>query len=114
MAWGPLLIAIIKAMFGVFVENSKDTADEAVVDRPLKSRLQEAIRKAKRGTLAVLLLLALPGCFTRTVYVREGTPVRLAAPVPNHPVWVILDGTAVKSRMDLDEGLWVLSDPGED
>ena len=54
------------------------------------------------------------GCGTRVVYVRDGQPVRLAAPV-NVKVWVPgKNGVPVKSdnEVGIPEGWYALPDPG--
>ena len=58
-----------------------------------------------------MLLLSLgfvQGCGTRTVYVRDGTPLRLAKDTPAE-VWV--DKTT-KGTVVLPEGGYYLNDPG--
>ena len=62
-----------------------------------------------------MLLCILPACSlrpTRTVYVRDTDPVRLAKTVKKASVWVAgKDGVPVLSTVDLDEGKYVISDP---
>jgi hypothetical protein len=59
----------------------------------------------------IVCLSAISGCATRTIYVPAGTPVQLAAPVKNTPVWIPdKNGVRVRSRMTLNEGLWVIED----
>jgi hypothetical protein len=53
------------------------------------------------------------GCAPRTIYVPSGEPVRLAAPIKSAPVWVRdSSGTWVRGRVNLEEGWYVLADPG--
>jgi hypothetical protein len=60
--------------------------------------------------LDLLLLLFLTACATRSIYVDPTTPVRLAANVPNVPVWVRDSaGTEVKTKLTLREGQYVLT-----
>jgi hypothetical protein len=62
----------------------------------------------------LLPILMLTGCgsgslFTRTIYVRHGTPVRLRETVEDVKVWVKdADGQVVPGRMDLYEGWYSL------
>jgi len=64
--------------------------------------------------LLALCLVSLSGCFTRTIYVPDGTPVRLRETVRNAKVWVLdKDGNPVAGEMDLPEGWYVLPDPGK-
>jgi len=57
--------------------------------------------------LIVVTLLA--GCAARTVYVPDGTPVRLRETVRNAKVWVKdADGEPVAGQMDIPEGWYAL------
>jgi hypothetical protein len=74
----------------------------------------------KNWLISLLLSLAFAcvfvlftGCATRTIYVPHGEPVRLAAPIKSAPVWVRdSSGTWVRGRVNLEEGWYVLADPG--
>ena len=62
--------------------------------------------------IGIILIVLLPGCGARTVYVRDGTPVRLRETVPNAKVWVLDDARRpVAGVMDLPEGWYVLPVP---
>ena len=67
----------------------------------------------RKTALCALLCVSacLSGCGgTRTVYVRDGEPVRLAEPVVAR-VWVAdKDGKEVLSRMEIPEGWYALPD----
>ena len=53
----------------------------------------------------ICILIVGAGCFTRTVYVPAGQPVRLRQTVRSVKVWVIdKDGKPVPSVKDLQEG----------
>ena len=76
--------------------------------------------KIKSSGLSCLLFLAgvFPAActtppFSRTIYVPPGTPVRLRETVRNVKVWVKTKTGKVPVVMDLQEGWYVLSDPGE-
>jgi hypothetical protein len=78
--------------------------------------LDVTLRKTAR-LLAISLIasvMLLPGCLgqqVRTVYVPQGTPVRLREPV-KAKVWVFdKDGTLIPSEMTIPEGWWALPDP---
>jgi len=47
-------------------------------------------RFAFMALLVALILLCTTGCFQRTIYVPDGTAVRLRAPIKKAKVWVIL------------------------
>jgi hypothetical protein len=62
----------------------------------------------------LLPIMLLTGC-VRTVYVPDGTPVRLRETVRDVKVWVKeADGHVVEGRMDLPEGWYALPIDGED
>lgn len=113
----PLLIALLRALIPALVKESKDTAEDASPAIDVRDRLRERVRaswnKAARSSLLVICLLVLPGCFTRTVYVPDGTPVRLRETIKKAKVWVLdKDGKPIPSKMDLPEGWYTLPDPG--
>jgi hypothetical protein len=62
----------------------------------------------------LLPILMLTGCgsgslFTRTIYVRHGTPVRLRETVEDVKVWVKdADGQPVAGKINLPEGWYAL------
>lgn len=59
----------------------------------------------------VLFCLSISGCGTRTIYINDGSPVRLAAPIKNARVWV-QDGKGVwvRGNVTLQEGWYALPD----
>jgi hypothetical protein len=63
------------------------------------------------------ILLVLSSCvtppFTRTVYVPDGTPVRLRADIPDAPIWAKVKGVQKKTTMTLPEGWYVVAPPKE-
>lgn len=62
----------------------------------------------------LLPFILLTGC-VRTIYVPDGTPVRLRETVPDVKVWVKeADGQVVEGRMDLPEGWYALPVDAED
>ena len=70
----------------------------------------------KRYGIALLIASALicsGGCFTRTIYVPDGAPVRLRKPIKKAAVWV-RDGKGkwVEGTVTLHEGWYALPDPG--
>jgi len=68
----------------------------------------------KRLIPFLLPILLLTGCgggapFTRTIYVPDGTPVRLRETVKDAKVWgKDADGKPVAGKMDLPEGWYAL------
>jgi len=66
--------------------------------------------------MALLIAAFASGCgaFTRTIYITDGTPVRLREPIKGAKVWTLdKDGEPVASRVDLPEGWYVLPMPKE-
>jgi len=96
------------------VRESKDTAQDGARDPELKRRLADRVRD-RWGKLLVVggCALLVGGCFTRTIYVPHGEPVRLRDTIERAPVWVLdEDGEPVAGEMDLPEGWYALPDPG--
>ena len=64
---------------------------------------------AKAWTLIPIAVCLFSGCATRTVYVPDGTPVRLRETVRDAKVWVLdSGGKPVPGRMALPEGWYAL------
>ena len=62
--------------------------------------------------MGIILIVLLPGCGARTVYVHDGTPVRLRETIPNAKVWVLDDEKKpVAGVMDIPEGWYCLPVP---
>ena len=61
-----------------------------------------------RNLALLILILSLSGCgviWTRTVYIPDGTAVRLRQPVKNVKIWAKdKDGEFVQGRITLPEG----------
>lgn len=63
----------------------------------------------------VVLAVFLSGCSARTVYVPDGTPVRLRETIRNAKVWVLgEDGKPVAGEMDIPEGWYALPVAGDE
>lgn len=62
--------------------------------------------------LALLLVLAaLSGCATRTIYVPHGQPVRLREKLEGVKIWAFdKDGVLVEGEMDIPEGWYCVPD----
>jgi len=65
--------------------------------------------------VVIILIAFLLGCAgTRTIYVPDGTPVRIRETIRNAPVWVLdKDGKPTPGVMDIPEGWYCLSDDKE-
>ncbi len=120
MQWlATFLVALLRAFLPALVAASKDTAEDAARQPELKARLAKRVRSvwrdARMWSLIPIVLLLTAGCFTRSIYVPDGTPVRLRETVRRARVWVMAaDGKPLATEMDLPEGWYVLADPGEE
>lgn len=105
-----LIVSILKAFVPAIGEASKDTYTIAVEESEgLEKRLRASV-KATWGALLISCLL-LTGCFERTVYIPDGTPVKLRETVKSVKIWVkTKDGQTIATEMDLQEGWFVLPD----
>ena len=64
---------------------------------------------SKRLAWFLLPILLLAGCAVRTVYVPDGTPVRLRETIHDAKVWVKdSGGKPVAGKMDIPEGWYAL------
>ena len=119
MKWLVLILeAVLRALLPVLAERSQPTAEDAAPQTDLRDRLRAQVRATWRRRATVLLLAAVvvlaSGCGTRTIYVPDGTPVRLRETIHSAKVWVLdADGKPVASRMDLPEGWYCLPVPDE-
>jgi len=108
-----LIVALLRAFLPALIQASKDTSEDAHPNRELRDRLRESVRRtwgaARAWTLVPIAFCLLTGCATRTIYVPDGTPVRLRETVRDAKVWVLdKDGNPVPGRMDLPEGWYAL------
>jgi len=70
--------------------------------------------QAKILRLTLLLLVVCSTSCVRTIYIKDGDPVRLRETIKNVKVWVKdKNGKEVPGRLDLPEGWYCLPDPGE-
>lgn len=78
-------------------------------------RFYEVRLKTLLRTAALLALLSsafVLGCATRTIYVKDGVPVRLRQTLHDVKVWVAdSNGVWHSSTMTIPEGWYCLSDP---
>ena len=116
----PLLALLLGVLLELFARRSQATAEDSRRQPELRDRLRRAVRRKWAGkTLPLvgllLVLLALPGCGARTIYVSSGEPVRLRETVHSAKVWVLdADGKPTPGVMDLPEGWYCLPVPSED
>ena len=107
-----LIVALAKAFFPAIVEGTKDTHTVAVPeDEGLEKRLRDRVTKAwGPALLLVCFSLFLVGCGTRTVYVPDGTPLKIREKIMVK-VWVkTKEGDTVATEVEVYEGWYVLPD----
>ena len=118
MNWlATLVVMLLRAFLPALAQASKDTCEDGAGDAVLRDRLRKRVRSTWRSaatwTLVPIMWLLMSGCFARTIYVPDGTPVRLRQTVRDAKVWVLdKEGKPVAGRMDLPEGWFCLPDPG--
>jgi ABC-type Fe3+ transport system permease subunit len=118
--WLAAIIAgIVQAIVAILAKRSERSAEDGARRPELRDRLRERVRRKWSGkTLPVIIvlvvLLALPGCGTRTIYVQSGEPVRLRETIRSAKVWVLdQNGKPVAGVMDLPEGWYCLPVPDD-
>jgi len=121
MNWIAILTAVLTVVLRVvlpaLLKRGRPSVENADARRALRRRLREKVLQTWGKAGAVLLLAAIlwgtSGCQSpRTIYVPDGTPVRLRETIRKAKVW-ILDGDLkpVAGVMDLPEGWFCLSPP---
>jgi len=113
MNWVAVILeAVLRALLPAIFRASKRTAEDGVTRPELRERLRRRVRRTwGRAVIVLLVILLLPGCGTRIIYVPSGEPVRLRETIRNAKVWVLdADGKPVAGRMDLPEGWFCLPD----
>lgn len=108
-----VILGVLRILLPAIFQASGDTVEDAGGSAQVKRSLKAKIRTI--WVLAAVCCLFMSGCFTRTVYVPEGEPVRLRATIKDAPVWIKTEsGKTVKGKIDLKEGWYALSLPGKD
>jgi len=111
-ALAAIIVAVLRALLPALFEQAKDTAEDGRRRPKLRDDLRNEVRRTWGRCAVIVLMLALSGCGVRTVYVRDGEPVRLREAIPQAKVWVLdADGKAQASTMDLPEGWYCLPVP---
>jgi hypothetical protein len=109
-----VIALVLGVLLDLFSKRARPTAEDGDADAQLRDRLRARVRQYWPVVLVGALMLSVCGCgsgapFTRTIYVPDGTPVRLRETIHSAKVWVKdADGQAVPGRMDLPEGWYCL------
>ena len=107
-----LIVALLKAFLPSMMEGTKDSYAVAVPeDEGLEKRLRDRVSEYWGPTmLLVCCSLFLVGCGTRTVYVSDGTPLKIREKIMVK-VWVkTKDGDTISTEIEVQEGWYVLPD----
>ena len=110
-----IVIAVIRVFLPAVITASKPTAEDGDKTTTLRDMLRDRVRGTwGRGVVVLLLCVALAGCASRTIYVPDGTPVRLRETLKNVNVWVLdKNRTPVATKMNIPEGWYALPLPDE-
>ena len=114
-----IISAIVQALVAILTKHSQPSAEDGAKQPELRNRLRYEVRRKWSGRklpviVFLIVLLALPGCATRTIYVSSGEPVRLRETVRSAKVWALDEkGNPVAGVMDLPEGWYCLPVPQE-
>ena len=116
-ALAPVIALVLGVLLDLFSKRARPTAKDGDPDTQLRDRLRARVRQYWPVVLVGMLMLSACGCgagapFTRTIYVPDGTPVRLRETIHGAKVWVKdANGQALPGRMDLPEGWYAIPAP---
>jgi hypothetical protein len=112
----PVLALVLGVLIDLFRQRPRSTAEDGKADPILRDRLRKRVRSTwGKALIIAAVVLLLPGCATRTIYVRAGEPVRLRETVKSAKVWVLdTEGKPTPGVMDLPEGWYCLPVPQEE
>ncbi|HUU30838.1 MAG TPA: hypothetical protein VMY69_01905 [Phycisphaerae bacterium] len=119
MKWLELVLGVlVRALLPALVEAARPKAEDSRPDTALRRRLRDGVRRhwfrAAAAGLAFIVVIGTCGCNARTIYVPDGTPVRLRETIRAAKVWVLdAEGRPVAGVMDLPEGWYALPVPEE-
>jgi len=111
-----IIIAVVRAFLPAIIMSSTPTAEDGDSATNLRDTLRDRVRATwgKVGVGVVFCCIVLTGCAARTIYVPDGTPVRLRETLKNVQVWVLdKDQKPVATKMNVPEGWYALPMPDE-
>jgi len=104
-----ILLALLRALLPALLPGTSATSPSSVADGARQPALRERLQEIVRRHGWVILVICVAGCWTRTIYVPAGEPVRLRETVRDVKVWIVDEnGKPVTGRMDLPEGWYCL------
>ena len=107
MSWLVAILNILLQLLPLLLERKKPTAVDGSPDIKRRDSLRAKVR---RYWAVPLLLIMVAGCHsTETIYIPDGTPVRLRETIHDAKVWVLdAEGKPVEGEMDLPAGWFCL------
>lgn len=108
-----IVVALLRAFLPAMIEAATPTAEDGYKAKDLRDALRDRVRGTWGKTAIVLALcVVLASCATRTIYVPDGTPVRLRETVKGAKVWVLdKNQEPVATKMNIPEGWYTLPVP---
>ena len=107
-----IIVGIVLGLVTLWVQ-AKGAAPSSVV-QPRRDALRERLRQRVRTAGWTLALLLLCGCRAPAIYIPPGEPVRIARPIRNATVEIILpSGQTALRTLTIPAGWYALPDPAE-
>ena len=111
-----IIIGIVLGLLALYVKARADAPASTVQPRQpaLRDRLRRRVTDAG-WTLALVATSAIvSGCYATAVYIPTGEPVRIASPIRNATVDILLpSGQTVLRTLTIPAGWYALPDPDE-
>ncbi|MBI9017376.1 MAG: hypothetical protein JEZ07_08970 [Phycisphaerae bacterium] len=105
-----IIIAVLRLLVPAVVDYYKPKYKQADNQSTVKAALARKIRQSWPVVLLLLFMITITGCVnTRTIYVPDGTPVKLRETVKNVKVWIMVDGRQQPSTMNIPAGWYCVA-----
>lgn len=113
MGWlSNAIIELGTRLFNYIFGGSKQ--QDATGPGKFEDQAKQKMKKEGWGIFIIVAILSLSGCtmFTRTVYVPDGSAIRLRQDLKNVKIWAKQkDGATAEGRMDIPEGWFCFYNP---